>query len=79
MEPGWEQEANLLSIHHEPSTLEITSLYTIPLLFILYFGHFFIKDMCTGKTMTLRNLATRLGFLGGRRLKHFSLGMKSKG
>lgn len=47
MEPGWKQGTNLLSIHHEPGTLEITSLYTIPLPFHLYFGHFFIKDMCT--------------------------------
>lgn len=37
---GWKQGTNLLSIHHEPGTLEITSLCTIPLLFILYFGHF---------------------------------------
>lgn len=79
MEPGWKQGTNLLSIHHEPGTLEITSLYTIPLLFILYFGHFFIKDMCTRKTLTLRNPATCPGFLGGRRLKNFSLEMKSKG
>ena len=40
MEPGWKQGTDLLSIHHEPGTLEITSLYTIPILFILYFGHF---------------------------------------
>lgn len=62
MELGWKQGTNLLSIHHEPGTLEITSLYTIPLLFILYFGHFFIKDICTRKTLTSQESCNMSGF-----------------
>lgn len=71
MGPGWEQGTSLLSSHRESGTLETTSLYTIPLLFILHFGHFFIEDMCATKTMTLRDPAACLGFLGGTRLKTF--------